>query len=200
MTTKTDDVILTGNQTAKAVEAIKAHASEYQKINGAKGAVSKMSGPLLELAKLAAIQDKREAATFKALCKAAETAYKEEKGITNIKDALPFWIVCKSQLLAAMIRGVDPRDHDTVYSVQKAAKELPAPERAPRTPKAEPADPVKVSVHSKELATAMQVLTDLIVRLTDTKAQDRLAADLREVCAQHEPAKTEKKADQKEAA
>jgi len=103
----------------------------------AKGGVAEMEAKLeqkrsglaqgiFELAVTAArLGDKKLSWTeayFKAICKAAETEFKETHAdVENIKEALPCWPVFKSEILRAINDGLSPADFDN-YGALKSAR------------------------------------------------------------------------------
>lgn len=131
--------VLTAALEKLAVTEIKGFAADFKKTE--KG-IGSMSDHLLTLAKAAektAGTDKaKRDSVYKALCRHAETVYKQEHTKNGeelpIKQLLPFWPVAKSQVQAGMNAGLKMSDYKTVYEVTAAT---PKKERAVKTPDAD---------------------------------------------------------------
>lgn len=142
-----------------AIECIAEHVTAVRENQTA---IDSLSRPLLKLAEACQKSGKADAIPrFKAACKAAEKAHKEQAGVTNLKDALPSWVVYKSHALRALKAGFDL---SKAVSFNDMMKRTVAAEKA-KTGKKEPESrggSNTVSIKSKALTEAVnQFLKDL---------------------------------------
>lgn len=85
-----------------------------------------LAGHIYSLAVIAAQLGKNPTYTtayFKEICKAGESAIKEAAGVDNLKEALPCWVVFKSEINRALACELMPSDFESYSAFVDARKE-----------------------------------------------------------------------------
>jgi hypothetical protein len=109
---------------------------------------------------------------FRAMCGYAEVQFKERRGVSNLKQALPVWTVYKSNISAGFSFGLDPRDFTTEWEFRKALNEARAPSLSHEVTKL-PSDAV-----TKPQRMTQEVATDVFRQTTISQPLQTLLARL----------------------
>lgn len=114
---------LTSQAKRRAALAIENTRKAYEELEAVEQKCSSYIFSLAQFAAETCPKKKSPAELFGALCAYAEAQYKERFNVVNLKEALPVWSVYKSNILAGMRLGLNPKDYSTEWELRKATAE-----------------------------------------------------------------------------
>src|SRR5690606_14490578 len=111
---------LTSQAKRRAALAIENTRKAYEELEAVEQKCSSYIFGLAQFAAETCPKKKQPAELFGALCAYAEVQYKERFNVVNLKEALPVWSVYKSNILAGMRLGLNPKDYSSEWELRKA--------------------------------------------------------------------------------